>query len=448
MMKKLIALICFTMALVSLCACGACADGEPALWPARDDATGLWGYIDETGAWMIAPQYKQAYRFSGGCAIVGMGEDPYSGPPHEGIIDATGAFVLPPEYHVFDEAGATFFVMGFDEAGEAVMGWYHAPTGFFTGLHWYECVAYSDGPYVKVDGGEPDRLCGLADRRTGEIVLPMEYTVTGLYEGTAEDGFIVAERAETGECELVEIGAGQVELPEGAVISYGEGVSEGLIPFEMDGQCGYLNTAGEIVIPAQYRYAESFLDGYANVGTWDAENTTAIIDRDCNVLMTIAGDDWNVGYGGMVGDALLILWSQDEWGLIRPDGTELCRFSEPEAWLVWLHAPTANGPIWVSEELGDGEYVWRLLSREDWTLSEPIGRDYWVEGAPADPQPVEVAPGLWDYLDAYGEPVIRGVEGTLAFPFDGALARVQYADGGEGYIDRTGGIVCRWTMAD
>jgi hypothetical protein len=184
------------------------------------------------------------------------------------------------------------------------------------------------------------------------------------------------------------------------------------------------------------------------VGTWDAENTTAIINRDCNVLMTIAGDDWDVGYGGMVGDALLILWSQDEWGHVRPDGTELCRFSEPESWLVWPNAPTADGPLWVSEELGDGEYAWRLLSREDWTLSEPIGRDYWVEGAPADPHPVEVAPGVWSYLDMYGEPVIRDVQAALAFPFDGALACVCFDEDAEGYINRQGEVVIRWAVAE
>ncbi len=160
--------------------------------------------------------------------------------------------------------------------------------------------------------------------------------------------------------------------------------------------------------------------------------------------MTIAGDDWDVGYGGMVGDALLILWSQEEWGLVRPDGTELCRFSDPEAWLVWPNAPTADGPIWVSEDLGDGDYAWRLLSREDWTLSERIGQDYWVDGAPADPQPVEVAPGLWDYVDAYGAPVLRGVAAEQALPFEGALAYVWFADGGAGWINRQGETVIRW----
>ncbi len=439
-MKKMLMLVLALLVLVTFAAAE-----EPTLWPACDEETGLWGYIDETGAWAIVPQYKQAYRFSGGCAIVGMGEDPYSHPPREGIIDATGAFVLPPEYFVHDDfAEDVFFVM--DTSGdEAMMGWFYIPDRFFTGIHWYECVAYSDGPYVCVDDWE---VQGLADRATGEIVLPMEYTRTGLYEGTEEDGFIVAERDDTGECELIEIGVGPVELPEGAVINYGDGVSEGLIPFEMDGKCGYLNTAGEIVIPAQYRYAIGFNDGYAEVGLWEAEDTAAIIDRAGNVVMTITGDRWETGYYGMVGDAMWIGYSDDEWGLVRPDGTELCRFSEPESWLVWLHAPTADGPIWVSEELGDGEYAWRLLSREDWTLSEPIGRDYWVEGAPAELHPVEAAPGVWNYLDMYGEPVISGVQAERAFPFDGALARVCFDEDSAGYINHAGRTVAAWTATE
>ena len=82
-MKKLTTLICLVMALVSLCACGACADGEPTLWPACAPETGLWGYIREDGSWGIAPQYAQAQRFVNGYAIV-------KAAGAEGIIDETG----------------------------------------------------------------------------------------------------------------------------------------------------------------------------------------------------------------------------------------------------------------------------------------------------------------------------------------------------------------------
>ena len=448
-MKKLLTVLLLLLSL-SLCA----SAEEPTLWPAYDEATRLWGYIDATGAWAIAPQFYDAHHFHGDCAIV-LAEDGEDGnlPPAEGIIDRTGAFVLEPEYHLFDfcEDGVqdVFFVMeGSYDADDVDMGWFCISERFFSGIRWGVCIAHSDSPYVTVQSAGERPCRGLADRATGEIVLPTEYRVAGLYEFHVEDGFVVAERADTGVCELIELGVGTVALPEGARISPYDPVSEGLLPFEMDGQWGYLNTAGEIVIPAQYRYAEAFQDEYANVGTWDAENTTAIIDRDCNVLMTIPGDDWDVGYAGMVGDALLICWSQDEWGLVRPDGTELCRFSEPESWLVWPHAPTADGPIWVSEELGDGEYAWRLLSREDWTLSEPIGRDYLVEGAPSNPHPVEVGPACWRYVDAYGETVIGDITCMYALPFEGALARIAFSECEEGYISSSGEAVRRWTVMD
>lgn len=447
-MKKRIALFALVIALLSLCALSAAEESGAALWPAYDEISGLWGYIDETGAWAIAPQFPQAYDFWGGCAIVGMGEEQYSDPPQEGIIDTAGRFLLEPEYYVFDESGDTFTVMGFDEADEAIMGWYYSPTDFFTGLHWYECTAWSDGPYVKVDGGEPDRLSGLADRETGEIVLPLEYTLTGLYDQLVEDGFVIAERADTGACELIELGAGRVELPEGAVIDYWPAINGGMFPFEQDGQWGYLNTAGEIVIPAQYRYADGFWGDYANVGTWDAEDTTAIIDRAGKVVMTIAGEDWYVGYAGMAGDVLRINWCEHEWGLVTPEGVELCRFSEPEAYAVTLYAPTEDGPIWVSESLADGEYAWHLLSRKDWTLRTPGWKDYWVEGAPAAWHPVETAPGVWSYVDAYGEPVIAGVEAVCAWTFHGELARVTFDEYTEGYINRAGETVVRWTLPE
>lgn len=449
-MKKLLTVL---LLLLSLCACAAAEEPDAALWPAYDEETRLWGYIDETGAWAIAPQFYDAQHFHGDCAIV-RAEDGEDGnlPAAEGVIDRTGAFVLAPEYHLFDfcEDGVqdVFFVMdGSYDADDLDMGWFYIPERFFTGLHWRECVAHSDGPYVTVDTGEP-RRSGLADRATGEIVLPLEYTTTGLYEAAAEDGFIVAERADTGECELIELGVGKVALPEGAGIYYYPGVSEGLIPFEADGQWGYLNTAGEIVIPAQYRYADGFHGGYANVGTWDAEDTNAVIDREGNVLLTIPGESWDVGYCGRIGELLHISWPEDEWGLMRPDATVLCRFKEPASFDVTLYAPTADGPLWVAEAIGDGDYVWHLLSREDWTLHSPGWRDTWGDGAPAAWQPVEAGPACWRYVDAYGETVIGEMTCMYALPFEGALARVAFNECSEGYISREGEVVYRWTVMD
>ena len=95
-MKKLTALLCLVLALVSLSALAAEAETETTLWPAYDPVTGLWGYIDEQGAWGIEPQWKTALSFRNGYAIVDMGEDA------DGLIDETGAYIFQPVYDLID----------------------------------------------------------------------------------------------------------------------------------------------------------------------------------------------------------------------------------------------------------------------------------------------------------------------------------------------------------
>lgn len=50
---------------------GASAQGNsvaPALYPFLEN--GLWGYIDSTASWVIAPQYNAADSFADGLALV------------------------------------------------------------------------------------------------------------------------------------------------------------------------------------------------------------------------------------------------------------------------------------------------------------------------------------------------------------------------------------------
>ena len=110
-MKKLLMLVLALLALVTFAAAE-----EPTLWPACDEATRLWGYIDETGAWAIKPQFGRAYHFHGGCAIVDTQDVPeWEGECTKGVIDETGAYLLAPEYDVYDAccyegAGLLYFV--------------------------------------------------------------------------------------------------------------------------------------------------------------------------------------------------------------------------------------------------------------------------------------------------------------------------------------------------
>jgi hypothetical protein len=64
------------------------------LWEECDKATGLWGYLDYTGAWFIAPQYKSAKAMSDrGIAVVQFQDGRW------GAIDRKGAIVIQPNFN-------------------------------------------------------------------------------------------------------------------------------------------------------------------------------------------------------------------------------------------------------------------------------------------------------------------------------------------------------------
>ncbi len=441
-MKKL---ICGLLVLAALCGPSALAeDAEtaPSLWPACDPVTGLWGYITKDGAWGIAPQYTGASHFHGGCAIVDMAEPAHADTSAQGIIDENGEFLLEAAYMVFDfcDMGKTgiYFVM--DDEGD--MGWFNLENRFFSGVIWTECYATKDTPYVMVYVGY--ELGGLADRETGKVVLPLEYSYTGLYDWGIEDGFLVAEGADDDGCELIEISVGPVELPEGVYLDYVVEVSDGLVVYtNEDGLYGYISTAGEIVIPAQFDAAHDFRDGYAEVGLLEEVRTSAVIDHSGKVV--ISGLD---AYYGMCAGALFVEWPDDSWGLVETDGTIRCRHTLPEEAfeVFWLYEVTEDGPIWVEYALGDDEYAWGLMSR----AGELLGDRLWQAdgaGLSGDEWQVVGLDGKWGYADAYGDAVLPFIY-DAAWPFEGALARVQLDETTQGYISRAGEIVYQWPVTD
>ncbi len=46
--------------------------------PAKDPITGLWGYVDSSGAWAIEPQFMEAYAFGNGLAAVSYDSNNFS----------------------------------------------------------------------------------------------------------------------------------------------------------------------------------------------------------------------------------------------------------------------------------------------------------------------------------------------------------------------------------
>ena len=69
----------------------------------KDCDTGLYGYIDSFGEWVIPPQFDWASGFVNGYAVVAMqyhenSEGTYTTGQKEGCIDIYGEYILEPEY--------------------------------------------------------------------------------------------------------------------------------------------------------------------------------------------------------------------------------------------------------------------------------------------------------------------------------------------------------------
>ncbi len=270
----------------------------------------------------------------------------------------------------------------------------------------------------------------------------MEYSYTGLYVSGIENGFIVAERADSDGCELIEIGWGPVELPEGVYLDDVVEVSEGLAIYrDEDGLYGYINTEGEIVIPAQFDAAYDFRDGYAEIGLLDEVEVHAIIDRSGSVV--ISGLD--AAYCGVVDGALFIMEAYSAWSLVEPDGTVRCRVEAPEGcYNPWLYQFAEDGPLWVSYEREDEPCYWGIADTDGQWLTEP---GLYVSFDTDEPWLAVGRDGRWGYTDVYGNTVLP-FEWMEAESFDGALAWVAINECTEAYINREGKVVRQWTFVD
>ena len=64
------------------------------LWAERDPASGLYGYLDHYGRWVIAPQYLSAREFdTNGIAVVAVEKNRW------GAIDRRGTLVVQPAFN-------------------------------------------------------------------------------------------------------------------------------------------------------------------------------------------------------------------------------------------------------------------------------------------------------------------------------------------------------------
>jgi hypothetical protein len=191
------------------------------LVPVEQD--GAWGYARGDGTLAIAPRFERAGRFVEGRALIRQ-DGRY------GFIDTTGTAVIPPTY-----AAARPFSGG------------RAPV-------------------------RPDSLWGFVDR-AGTMVIEPRFRWAAR---PAVDSLSPAAPDSLGPGPEA---AGPTLVPPAGPTAY---FSEGRARIRRDGRWGFIDRAGEVVIPPRFARAGSFRDGLARVRFADGQ--TGYVTRDGTVV--------------------------------------------------------------------------------------------------------------------------------------------------------------------
>ncbi len=242
-------------------------EGMAMVYEKNSEGEPLYGYVDKTGTLVVPCQYLNAYAFSEGLAAV------YNSNTGRGYIDKTGKVVIPCQY---------------TDAGDFVDGWalvrtyfdFSNPDPFFinsSGKKVFSCdyrilSPFSDGlapVYVK---SEDEYSYGFIDK-TGKLVFTIEEGIhynDSYHDNGFSDGFVVVRNDEH--------------------------------------NFGYLDKKGNLAIPRVYRYAESFVDGYAMV---EKNHKYSYIDSTGKVVFPFMFDYdecyWSDGYFTLLMDGELVI---------------------------------------------------------------------------------------------------------------------------------------------
>lgn len=375
------------------------ADGPE---PAR--IGGKWGFVDESGKFVIPPRFDSAAGFEAdGLAVVAISEPGGSG---HGFIDKSGRFVVPPKYALLRpyKGGLAAFrgrtgsgVGAIDREGREVIPPRFVSLGDFgdNGL-----APANVGGYARTE----DVRLGYVDR-AGRFVTPQDFVLAGTFvpfaiEGgmSTPDGHALV-RLENGQSAyldsaarivarfpedvfVLEISAnGLVRIQDksgkygfadrkGAIVipprfrqAWGFG-SNDLAPAEENGKYGYIRADGSWAIEPRFQMARSFDEfGHAQV---EENGAHFLVDRSGKRVATLTNGEsfyWQKKSGYA---SFRVTPPREELPPERFGAWTLERTIYAEADAAW-EGPTPTSEIRLTSVSGDGALRW-TVSTEGWRL--------------------------------------------------------------------------------
>ncbi len=246
--------------------------GKSSVYPAQVSSIGdsKWGYIDDSGEFVLKPDYSSAQRFQkNGLAVAGRNGK-------TGLIDLTGKFAVKPVYQSIgdfsdglaiaqEEKG--FFVI--DSNGNILSSGYP-----FIGNYKEGRAAY----YVELPDG---------NIRYGYLGENGQTAIEPVYDYAFDfSGGLTTAKLPNGGYVIIDKSGNKLKKLN---YNYVAGISDGRIPFSpyQDGKFGYLNSKGDVAIEPMFLTAEAFRDGTAvvNAAVDFSVNQYGLIDKQGKYLI-------------------------------------------------------------------------------------------------------------------------------------------------------------------
>lgn len=448
---------------------------ENTLFPIR--VNGLWGYMNGSGDVVITPRWAEAHLFSGGVAQVSLEPD-----EKDGLIDAQGNVVVPPQYGI-EEYALSYLISQTD--GQRLQGYYDKASGFYLPPQ-YDAIfdfGRDSGPIL----AWRDDLYGYLCRETGEVVIPFQYNgeldniwfsagyalaaseadaydeqgnyvgwrtefhlidaqgeETRFPEGISADGPVksgvlrVERELSDQEAAAKPMGWGiayGLAQPDGTILAqpqydYVSDAADGCVCFWDNGLCGHMDLTGKEIVPAKYN-----IDLGGPIPEYFFSNGYAAFED--------MGDNWP---------------ETARWILLDRAGNEIfsCPAQKEGTHFELIGNVAENGCIWYrlwTEGHASSSDSYGLLKIENGQVNKitgPIFENYggrWFFGINWEAQDQPFAQGLcaiqtdglWGYINEQGEMAILPAWDE-AGPFYQGLAQVR-KDNRLGYIDSTGAVI-------
>ncbi len=240
--------------------------------------TWKYGFIDKTGNEIVPCIYDYASDFHGGVAVVGNKTKDASGNTLSlGAIDLDGNVIIPLEYEwLTDFAGGVSefrkrnqtdskydYTSGYlNKKGDWLTSYEYNFGG--TGSSLFEMHPFSDDNYKTIRVDKKSGFC-----HNGEIVIPCQYDFAEEFSGG------IAWVQKNGQRIAIDVKGRELFSVPGSAFSETGDFHDGVAPVRdaATGLWGYIDTAGNIVVPCQFTAAGLYNCGHSVVGrTYQNEN--------------------------------------------------------------------------------------------------------------------------------------------------------------------------------